>query len=88
MKKKIVVTGLGAVCSLGNNVNDMWKNLVNGVSGVTKITKINTENLDTLIAAQVDDEFEHEAQKYISKRQKKTNDTFYTYVLTRFKSSN
>ncbi len=71
MKKKVVVTGLGAVCSLGNNVNDMWENLVNGVSGVTKITKISTENLDTLIAAQVNDEFENEAQKYISKRQKK-----------------
>ena len=31
--KRVVVTGLGAVTPLGNNVNDYWNGLINGVSG-------------------------------------------------------
>ena len=37
-KKRVVVTGTGAVTPLGENVNDFWNGLVNGVSGVGPMT--------------------------------------------------
>ncbi|MBT3855196.1 MAG: hypothetical protein HOF63_06235, partial [Thiotrichales bacterium] len=33
-KRRVVITGLGVVCPVGNNVDDSWKNIINGVSGI------------------------------------------------------
>ena len=43
-KRRVVITGLGVVSPVGNNVNNSWSNIVNGVSGITLIENINTEN--------------------------------------------
>ncbi len=51
--KRVVVTGLGAVTPLGNNVNDYWNGLINGVSGCDLITRFNTENFKTKFACEV-----------------------------------
>lgn len=67
--EKVVVTGLGAICSIGNNVQDFWENLTNGKCGVKKITRIPVDNHETVIAAEVDDEFETLVKKYLNKRQ-------------------
>ncbi|MBQ5988894.1 MAG: beta-ketoacyl-[Oscillospiraceae bacterium] len=68
--EKVVITGMGAICSLGNDVDEIWNNLIAGKSGFGKITRISTENHDSTVAAQVDDEaFEVIAKKYWSRRQ-------------------
>ena len=36
-KRRVVITGLGIVCPVGNNVSDAWKNIINGVSGIAPI---------------------------------------------------
>lgn len=51
--KKVVVTGLGLITSLGADVNSTWNNLLNGKSGVGPITLFDTANFRTKIAAQV-----------------------------------
>ncbi|MCH5311450.1 MAG: beta-ketoacyl-ACP synthase II [Prevotella sp.] len=51
--KRVVVTGIGAVTPLGNNVEETWNNLVNGVSGVAPITLFDTTNFKTKFAAEV-----------------------------------
>ena len=51
--KRVVVTGLGAVTPLGNNVKEYWEGLINGVSGAELITRFNTENYKTKFACQV-----------------------------------
>jgi 3-oxoacyl-[acyl-carrier-protein] synthase II len=51
--KRVVVTGLGALTPLGNNVKDYWENLVNGVSGSDIITRFNPEKLKTKFACEV-----------------------------------
>ena len=51
--KRVVVTGLGALTPLGNNVNDYWKNLVAGVSGANMITRFNTEKYKTKFACEL-----------------------------------
>ena len=48
--KRVVVTGVGAVTPVGNDVPTMWKNLLDGVCGIDKITKFDTENLAVKIA--------------------------------------
>ena len=53
MKRRVVVTGLGAVTPLGIGVEDTWKNIKEGKSGVVKITKFDASNLPSQIAGEV-----------------------------------
>lgn len=52
---RVVVTGMGAVTPVGNNVPTMWKNVVEGRSGVGQITLFDASDLETRIAAEVKD---------------------------------
>ena len=51
--KRVVITGLGAITPLGNNVTDYWQSLINGVSGAKLITKFDTTNFKTKFACEV-----------------------------------
>jgi 3-oxoacyl-[acyl-carrier-protein] synthase II len=51
--KRVVITGLGAVTPIGNNVTDFWNNLINGKSGVAPITKFDVTNFKTKFAGEV-----------------------------------
>lgn len=53
MSRRVVVTGLGAISPVGNNVSDMWKNLVDGVCGIETITEFDTSDLKVHIAGTV-----------------------------------
>ena len=50
---RVVVTGMGAVTPVGNDVPTTWKNVVEGRSGVGKITLFDATDLETRIAAEV-----------------------------------
>jgi 3-oxoacyl-[acyl-carrier-protein] synthase II len=50
--KRVVVTGMGAVVSQGNTVEEIWNNLVAGVSGIDRITCFDAEGYDVQIAAE------------------------------------
>jgi 3-oxoacyl-[acyl-carrier-protein] synthase II len=68
--KRVVITGMGAMTPLGNNVTDFWNNIKAGKSGVGLITKFDTTHFKTKIAAEVKgynahDHFEkNDARKY------------------------
>lgn len=51
--KRVVVTGLGAITPLGNNVNDTWASLLKGVSGAGPITRFDTSKYKTKFACEV-----------------------------------
>ena len=53
--KRVVVTGLGAITPLGNNVTDTWQSLINGVSGAWPITRFDTSKFKTQFACEVKD---------------------------------
>ena len=53
MRRRVVVTGIGCISPLGNNVASTWENLVAGKSGVETITDFDTADLKTKFAAQV-----------------------------------
>jgi 3-oxoacyl-[acyl-carrier-protein] synthase II len=51
--KRVVVTGIGALTPLGNNLQDFWSNLKNGVSGAAPITKFDTTKFKTTFACEL-----------------------------------
>ena len=53
--KRVVITGMGIVSPLGNNVETFWNNLVNGVCGIDFIKNIDASKLSVKIAAEVKD---------------------------------
>lgn len=53
MKKRVVVTGLGVVTSLGNDVNEFWNNIINGACGIDFIERFDTEQFPVKIGAEI-----------------------------------
>ena len=51
--KRVVITGLGTLTPIGNNVSQFWDALLRGVSGASLITKFDTTNFKCKIAAEV-----------------------------------
>ena len=78
MKKRVVVTGLGAVTPVGNDVPTTWEALLAGRSGTAPITLFDTSDLDVDIAAEVKD-FDPEA--LFGRRVARRNDRFTLFAL-------
>ncbi len=53
MRKRVVVTGLGCICPVGNDVQSMWENILAGISGVDTITHFDPSEYKSKIAAEV-----------------------------------
>lgn len=53
MKRRVVITGLGAITPIGHSVNETWDNLLKGVSGFDMITHFDASNFATRFAAEV-----------------------------------
>ena len=53
--RRVVITGLGAVSSVGNNVKDSWENVKQGKSGIDRITLFDPTNFPVQIAGEVKD---------------------------------
>ena len=78
MKRRVVVTGLGAVTPLGNEVATTWTNLVAGKSGVGQITKFDASDFAATIAAEVRD---FQPGDYLDNKEIKKTDPFIWYAL-------
>jgi len=55
MKKRVVVTGMGAVTPLGIGVDAFWQGLLEGRSGIDRVTRIDVSNMPTQVAGEVKD---------------------------------
>jgi 3-oxoacyl-[acyl-carrier-protein] synthase II len=78
MKRHIVVTGLGAVTPLGNDVPTLWEGLLAGRSGVGPITLFDPSQLEVRIAAEVKD---FDPVALFDRRQARRNDRFTLFAL-------
>lgn len=76
--KRVVVTGLGVISPIGNEVDTFWNNLLNGVNGVDIITRFNTDEFPTKIAAEVKD---FNAEDYIDKKEARRMDRNTQYAV-------
>lgn len=75
--RRVVITGLGAVTPLGNNVNDFWSSLIQGCSGAAPITKFDASKFKTKFACEVKN---FDPANYIDKKEVKRYDPFTHYA--------
>jgi 3-oxoacyl-[acyl-carrier-protein] synthase II len=54
-KRRVVVTGVGAVTPLGNDVDTTWKNIIEGKSGVGPLTRLNADEYPAKVSAELKD---------------------------------
>jgi 3-oxoacyl-[acyl-carrier-protein] synthase II len=74
--KRVVVTGLGAITPLGNNVQDYWTGLINGVSGAGRITHFDPSKFKTQFACEVKG---FNPEDYFERKEVKRVDLFSQY---------
>lgn len=78
MFKRVVVTGLGALTPIGNDIPAYWEGLSNGVSGAARITRFDPEKFKTKFACEVKD---FDVKNYIDFREAKRMDWFTQYAM-------
>ena len=76
--KRVVVTGLGTLTPIGNNVSQLWDSLLKGVSGAGLITHFDSSNLKCHIAAEVKG---FDGTQYFDRKEIRTLDLFTQYGL-------
>jgi 3-oxoacyl-[acyl-carrier-protein] synthase II len=77
-KKRVVVTGLGAVTPIGNDVRTTWENAINGVSGVGPITRVNPDDYPAKVAAELKD---FDVEQFMDKKDARKMDRFTQYAV-------
>ncbi|WP_264736897.1 beta-ketoacyl-ACP synthase II [Cytobacillus firmus] len=77
-KRRVVVTGIGAVTPLGNNTETTWNNIKSGVSGVGPLTRLNADEYPAKVAAEVKD---FNPEEYIDKKDARKMDRFTHYAV-------
>lgn len=82
---RVVITGLGLLSSIGNNVSETWGNLIAGKSGIRKISSFDVSDLPCKIAGYIShnekDEYYVDRSKYLETREINRNDRFIQYGL-------
>jgi 3-oxoacyl-[acyl-carrier-protein] synthase II len=76
--RRVVVTGIGALTPIGNNLQDYWTSLVNGVSGAATITRFDATNFKTQFACEVKG---FEVTDFIHKKEARKMDPFCQYAM-------
>jgi 3-oxoacyl-[acyl-carrier-protein] synthase II len=78
LRKRVVITGLGAVTPLATGVEESWRKLCQGKSGVARITKFDPSGLKSQIAAEIKD---FHPEDFLDKKKIRRTDPFIQYAL-------
>ena len=76
--KRVVVTGLGALTPIGNNIEQYWNGLVNGVSGAAPITYFDASKFKTRFACELKN---FEVTDYLNRKEARKMDKFTQYAM-------
>ncbi|MFA5195289.1 MAG: beta-ketoacyl synthase N-terminal-like domain-containing protein, partial [Bacteroidales bacterium] len=76
--KRVVVTGLGAITPIGNNLRNFWESLLNGVSGSAPITRFDTSKFKTKFACEVKN---YDPNNFFDRKETRKIDLFTQYAL-------
>ncbi|MDM1397169.1 beta-ketoacyl-ACP synthase II [Myroides odoratimimus] len=76
--KRVVVTGLGALTPIGNNIQEYWNNLINGVSGAAPITYFDATNFKTQFACEVKN---FNVEDFIERKEARKMDRYAQYAM-------
>ena len=77
-RRRVVVTGLGLICPVGNTVAEAWQHLLAGTSGITRITRFDASAFPSQIAGEVKG---FDVAAYLSPKEARRYDTFIHYGL-------
>ena len=75
--RRVVITGMGAICPIAHNIKDFWNNLIEGRSGIDIITRFDPTDYPSKIAAEVKD---FSAQDYMPRTEARRMDPFIQYA--------
>lgn len=78
MERRVVITGMGLVTPVGNNINEFWENIKNGKHGIGKITHFDTSDSKVKIAAELKN---FEPEKVLDKKEIRRLEPFSVYAL-------
>ncbi|HOA55607.1 MAG: beta-ketoacyl-ACP synthase II [Acetivibrionales bacterium] len=78
MKKRVVITGMGVVHSLGSGLDRFWDSIRNGKNGISLVTKFDTSDYEAKVAAEIKD---FEPTDFIDKKEAKRMDSFTQYAM-------
>lgn len=78
MSKRVVVTGMGAITPLGNNVDSFWKEIKAGTCGVNELTLVNSGDFKVKVAAEVKN---FQVEDFMDKREAKKLDRYSQFAL-------
>jgi len=76
--RRVVITGIGALTPLGNNLQEYWEGLINGVSGAVMITRFDTEKYKTKFACELKG---YDSSNYFDKKEANKMDPYTQYAL-------
>lgn len=77
-KRRVVVTGIGAVTPLGNDANTTWENVINSQSGIDYITKVDKDQFPAKVAGEIKD---FDPTQFIDRKEVKRMDLFTQYAV-------
>ncbi|ADI27687.1 MULTISPECIES: beta-ketoacyl-ACP synthase II [unclassified Geobacillus] len=77
-KRRVVVTGIGAVTPLGNDAETTWKNIIAGQSGIDIVTRVNPDDFPAKVAAEVKD---FDPSLFIDRREARKMDRFTQFAV-------
>lgn len=75
---RVVITGIGALSSIGNDAKKTWENALKGVNGIDKITRIDTEPYNVHLAGELKD---FNIEDYIDRKEARRMDRFTQYAV-------
>lgn len=78
MKRRVVVTGLGALTPLGNSLEESWAGAIAGKSGITAITRFDANGFASRIAGEIKN---FDPAQYVDKKEVRRYDNFAIYAL-------
>ena len=78
MERRVVITGLGAITPIGNNVEEFWEGIKEGRCGIDQITKFDTTDFKVKLAAEVKG---YNPEEYFDRREAKRLDLFSQYAM-------
>ena len=84
MERRVVITGLGAITPIGNNVEEFWKGIKEGKCGIDEITHFDVSNYKVKLAAEVKD---YDPEKYFDRRSAKRLDKFSQFAIVAAKEA-
>lgn len=84
MKRRVVVTGLGAITPIGNTVPEFWENLKKGTVGIGKITKFDSSDFKVKLAAEVKN---FDPTKRMDKKASRRMESFSQYAVAAAKEA-